>query len=127
MALDTVRPNVIRVHWSGQLTIEDLDLIRDYTSELRAEIGDDTPIFAFIELGEGLGIPKSVRKALMNLGREQPFCRTAVVGAPFQAKVMLELIFNAIRLLVKDAAETRFVDTVDEALDWLDHEQALAS
>lgn len=125
--LDTVRSNLICIRWNGALTAADVNAIREYTSALQRELGDDVPIYAYVKIGEGVQIKNEARKAIMTLSREHPWAAIAVVGARYEIKVLLQLTINAITLLVKDTALTSFVDTEEQALAWLDEVGAASS
>jgi hypothetical protein len=117
---------VIRIQWNGQLTADEVNGMREYTRALRHELGGDEPIYTIVTIGEGVEIKRNARKAIMALSRERAWAATAIVGARYEVKVLVELTINAVRLLVDGAAASKFVDTEEQALAWLD-EQGAAS
>ena len=118
--METYRPNILRIRWNDELTTLEIAAMLEYTEAVRRELGSpDAAISAIIDVGSGVQIHKSARKAIMDMGRAKPFFRSAIVGAPYRIKVLLELTINAIRLIVPDTAESQFFDTEEEGLAWL--------
>lgn len=118
--LETIRPNIIRIRWTGDLTGEGITAWRDYHIAVREALGHDGPIFAFVEIGKNAGINKSARKGLLTAGQEQLWSKTALVGGRREVQVLAQLMITAIHLLVKDPADIKFVDSEEAALAWFD-------
>lgn len=117
VSMTFVAPDVLRMDWKSSFGEAEADALLAYTAELRKR-ADVPHLFLLIDVRQASGIDSRARKKISELTKARPYVASAVIGASFPIRVAIELIVNAARLLVKDSAETRFVDDEAAANAW---------
>ncbi|KIG15591.1 hypothetical protein DB30_05465 [Enhygromyxa salina] len=117
--LATVGSNTLHLQWHGDIGAAEVTAIEAYSAALRQELGGDAQVYALVEIGDDVGISRDARPGIGTLAREQPWAATALVGARYEVKVLIELTLNATRLLTKAVHDVAFFDTNAEARAWL--------
>lgn len=123
LTFDTIGEGIVHIIWEGEATEVSVEALNDHSRKLIAKRADEgDAILALINAEAATGITRHARRKLRDLGAERPWDRVAFVGVRFDIKVMLELIVRALQAVGVETADTRFFDSDEEALAWLERE-----
>jgi hypothetical protein len=110
-------PDVMYLDWRGTLNAEDIEALATFTTNARELAG--VALFLIVDAHSSGGISGAARKSITNLARRKYWHATICHGADFKLRVLIELIVNAVNLLVKEGLPLVFVDTDKAAREWV--------
>ena len=126
LTMEITGPGSTRLTWKGNAGEASLKAMREFGAKVREEVGPNAFVKALVDAREATGLDRKARKEMTELGREKPWDRMAFVGVRFEVKVMVELVIRALQVLRIKTAEVAFLDTEEEAVEWLDRPRAEA-
>lgn len=110
-------PDLLFLDWRGTLEASDIETLSSFTETARERSG--APLYLVVDARAARGISGAARKGVSNLARRKYWHATLCHGADFKLRVLIELIVNAVNLLVKEPLPLVFVGSEAEARDWV--------
>lgn len=117
-----VAPDILRMEWSGKLEEDAIAALGDLSTELKASHGDLQMLLVHVHAAES--ISPAARKRVVDLSRADRWAATAIVGANFKIRVLIDLMYKAVRLVVSSASPMQFCDSDEQAMAWLAEQRA---
>jgi hypothetical protein len=111
-------PDTMILRWRGAMNADDVVEIGRIAQQLRAEGGVQSCGIVIDAREEG-GISAAARKVILDIVKGKFWLATVYFGASFKVRVMIDLIANASRLVIKDAPPLAVVGTEEQARAWL--------
>lgn len=88
---------------------------------VKARTADQRFVLALADMSGFGGVSSEARKAAGREVSETPYAGMALVGASFEARLMVKLVFGALRIFAPGrAVQAAFFDTEAEARAWLE-------
>jgi hypothetical protein len=113
-------PDTMILRWRGPMNPEDVLEIGRIARDLRADGVQSCGIV--IDARQEGGISAAARKVILDIVKGKYWHATVYFGASFKVRVMIDLISNASRLVIKDSPPLAVVGTEEQARAWLlDH------
>lgn len=106
-------PDITMVTWNGTLLPEDIALLGRISDTIRG--GGVAETYMLVDMRRGESITAAARKQITDLSRRKYWKAQLCFGASFKTKVLIELITNALKLVIPDFKPTIFVDSEVEA------------
>jgi hypothetical protein len=108
---------ILSATFRGDLPLaQNLEILAQY----QALVEHHGYVLILMHVAESTGIDMNARKAAAEWGKTyHERCRSAVVGAPFVIRIVLELMNRATNLLSGQIGALKFVATEEEARGWL--------
>ncbi len=116
-ALRFEEPDTMILRWRGPMNADDVVEIGRISSELRG-VGVESCGIVIDASQEG-GISAAARKVILDIVKGKYWHATVYFGASFKVRVMIDLISNASKLVLKNAPPLAVVGTEDQAREWL--------
>ncbi|HEY0136987.1 MAG TPA: hypothetical protein VGB85_23050 [Nannocystis sp.] len=116
--------DVVRLQWQGNISADDLKVMREVTTRMMQELGR---AFTISDMSQVTGIDAGARKYMAEWGQQDGnglITGTAVYGLSFATRAITTLALNAITLLGKKKVEVAFVKDEAEATRWVDEQRA---
>lgn len=98
----------------------ELDAVIREVEAIADEVGSSLVVDLVSIIGGEFRVEPEVRGSLVPFARRRLVRCSAIVGGPRRARVLIQLLVNAIQLGAPNTTKTKFCDTEAEALAWLE-------
>jgi hypothetical protein len=112
-----VAGDCLELRWTGTLVESDIRALFTTAYEIMARQGR---FFLLLDATRGTDVKPAARKHILSYSKEPPFTGTAIYGAPFQTRVMVNMIVNAVNMFRTEKFAVLVCDEEARARAWID-------
>jgi hypothetical protein len=113
-------PDLVRFVFRGEMEAKEQQEMQDFVQELRARHG---PLYLLGDLRQSTGFSPRARRRLGQTPRSVPYLAMAFFGASFSMRALFNMLSRAYVLLSRTPVPTVFVETEQEAREWLNQQR----
>jgi hypothetical protein len=113
--MEIERPDVVHIHYMGQVTLDHFKLFDELIQRLPSEIR----IYLLRDARQGGIATPEARAHMVRAGHLPRLTAVVTYGAAFQARTLVKLTNTAVRTLTRQTPDLAFVDTEGDARAWI--------
>ncbi|SEK23394.1 SpoIIAA-like [Stigmatella aurantiaca] len=115
-------PDIVRFVFRGDIEPKDQQGMHDFVEELHARHG---LLYLLGDLRLGTGLSPETRKRLGHAPTHVPYKAMVFFGASFSMRTLFNMLNRAYVLMSRTTVSTVFVETEQEAREWISQQRAL--